>query len=147
MCSWNTFGAHTNHGQTWTHKIHHNPNLGETTIFPLIVFFMFGHEAYTQMSFCPGIFKLGVLEFPKLRLLRFWRPTNFFPQNLWLKWGLKQNFKDVGDIEGLGQFEPLSRDFQGYMTRHLHASKLGRFLTFSGQESSWQFDSWPFFWS
>ncbi len=53
MHSCNTFGAQTNQEQTWTHKTHHNPNLGEATTFPLIVFFMLGH-ACTQMSFCPG---------------------------------------------------------------------------------------------
>jgi hypothetical protein len=25
MCNWSTFGARTNHGQTWIHKIHHDP--------------------------------------------------------------------------------------------------------------------------
>jgi hypothetical protein len=38
LCSWSTFGAWMNHGPTQTHKIHHGPNLGETTTFPLIVF-------------------------------------------------------------------------------------------------------------
>jgi len=36
--SWSTFGAWTSHGQTWTHWIHHGPDLGEVTTFPLIVF-------------------------------------------------------------------------------------------------------------
>jgi hypothetical protein len=51
---WSTFGARTNHGQTQIHKIHHGPNLGETTTFPLIVFFVSSHRASTQMSFCLG---------------------------------------------------------------------------------------------
>jgi hypothetical protein len=48
------------------------PGLGEATTFPLIVLSMPSHEAYTQMSFCPRIFKLGFLKFmkfPKLGLL------------------------------------------------------------------------------
>jgi hypothetical protein len=52
MHSWNIFNAWMNHEETWIHKIHHGPNLGETTTFPLIIFFMPGHEANTQMSFC-----------------------------------------------------------------------------------------------
>jgi hypothetical protein len=48
-----TFGAYTNHGQTWTHKTHHSPDLGEATTFLLIIFSMFGHGACTQMPFCP----------------------------------------------------------------------------------------------
>ncbi len=31
------------------------PNLKEATTFPLIIFFVFGHGASTQMSFCPEI--------------------------------------------------------------------------------------------
>ncbi len=58
VCNWNTFGARTNHEQTQTHKIDHNPDLGEATTFPFIVLFMPGHKASTQMSFYPGTFKL-----------------------------------------------------------------------------------------
>ncbi len=43
MQSLNTFGAQMNHGQTLTPKTHHNPNLGEATTFPFIVFSMLGH--------------------------------------------------------------------------------------------------------
>jgi hypothetical protein len=41
-----------NHKETRTHMIHHNSNLGEPTTFPLIVYFVLGHETNTQMSFC-----------------------------------------------------------------------------------------------
>jgi hypothetical protein len=78
MHSWNTFGAQTRHEQKRIHKIHHNPDLGETTTFSLIVFFVLGHGSSIQMSFCFGTPKLGVLKFPKLGLLRFWRPMIFF---------------------------------------------------------------------
>jgi hypothetical protein len=52
--SWNTFGARTSHEQAWTHKTHHDSDLGEATTFPLILFSVPGHEANTQMSFCLG---------------------------------------------------------------------------------------------
>ncbi len=61
MCGWNTFGAWTNHKHTWNYKTHHNLVLGEVGGFPLIVFFVFDHRAYTQMSFCP---KTPKLELP-----------------------------------------------------------------------------------
>jgi hypothetical protein len=51
MHNWNTFGAWTSHGHTWTHKIHHDLDLGEATTFPLIVLFVIGHGSYTQISF------------------------------------------------------------------------------------------------
>jgi hypothetical protein len=50
--NWSIFGAKTSHEQTWTHKTHHGPDLGEATTFPLIVYSVPGHEASTQMSFC-----------------------------------------------------------------------------------------------
>jgi hypothetical protein len=53
MHSLNTFGVKTSHGQTWMHKIHHGPNLGEATTFPLIVYSVPLHEAHIQMAFCP----------------------------------------------------------------------------------------------
>ncbi len=90
MCNWNTFGARTSHKQTKTHKTHHSPDLREATTFPLILFFMPGHGACTQMSFCPRTPKLRVPKFPKLGLLRLWRAITSY-QNLRLKWGLKQS--------------------------------------------------------
>ncbi len=87
--SWSTFGARTSHEQTRTHNIHHNPNLGEAATFSLILFSVHGHGTYTQMSFCPGIPKLGVPKFSKLGLPQLWRPITFCV-NLQLRWGLKQ---------------------------------------------------------
>jgi len=74
MHSWNIFGAQINYGQTHIHKTHHGPNLGEATTFPLIVFFVPGHEAYTRMSFCPGTPKFRVPKFPKLGSCDFGGP-------------------------------------------------------------------------
>ncbi len=90
MHSWNTFGARMNHKQTRTHKIHHSLDLGETTTFPLIMLSMPGHGPYTQMSFCHGTPKLGILKFPKLGLLQLWKLITSYV-NLWLRWSLKQS--------------------------------------------------------
>jgi hypothetical protein len=54
MHSLSIFCAKTNHRKTQTHKIHHGPNLGVATTFPLIVYFVPFHEAHIQMAFCPG---------------------------------------------------------------------------------------------
>jgi hypothetical protein len=51
----NIFGARKNHEQTWTHKTHHNTDLGEATTFPLIIYSMAGHGTNIQMAFGPGI--------------------------------------------------------------------------------------------
>ncbi len=71
MHSLNTFGARTNHEQTWTHKTHHDLDLGEATTFPLIVYFVLLHEAHIQMAFCLGAPKWenGSPEILKVRIL------------------------------------------------------------------------------
>ncbi len=53
MHNLSTFGVKIHHGQIRTHKIHHNPELGETTTFPLIVYSIPGHGNGIQMTFCP----------------------------------------------------------------------------------------------
>ncbi len=86
-CS-STFGARTSHGKTRTHKIHHSPNLGEATTFPLIVYFMPLHEAHIQMAFC---FETPKWEsrLPKLGLPQLCGAITLCV-NLWSGWDLKQ---------------------------------------------------------
>ncbi len=43
------------HGQTWTHKTHHSSDLGETTTFPLIIYYVPLHEATSKWHFVPGL--------------------------------------------------------------------------------------------
>jgi hypothetical protein len=86
-----------NHGQTRIHKTHHGPALGEATIFPLIVFSILGHGAYTEMSFCFRTPNLGVLKFLKLGLSQLWGPITLCA-DLWLKWGLKQSCNPCQDL-------------------------------------------------
>jgi hypothetical protein len=88
--SWSISDAQKNHKQTWIHKTHHGPNLGEATTFPLIVFFVLGHGPYTQMSFCPGTPNLRILKFLKLGLPRLWRLITLCA-NLQLRWGLEKS--------------------------------------------------------
>jgi hypothetical protein len=97
VCSWSTFGAQTNHGHTWIHKIHHDLDSGEAITFPLIVFFFINHKGYIQMSFCPKTPKLGVPKFSKLGLSQLWRPIPSCAK-LRLKWGLKQSCSPCQEI-------------------------------------------------
>ncbi len=57
-------GARTSHKQTQTYKTHHNPDLGETTTFPLIVLFVPSHYTCTQCHFVPRL-PLGSPKIPK----------------------------------------------------------------------------------
>jgi len=122
--SWNIFDARISHRQTQTHKTHHGLDLGEATTFPFIILSMLGHGACTQMSFCPGTPKLGILKFLELGFSRLWRPITSCAY-LQLKWGLKQSCILHWEL------------FKRYVARHLHASKYGWFLIFNGQESNW----------
>ncbi len=117
---------------TRTHKTHHGPDLGEATTFPLIVYSAPLHGGHIQMAFCLRL----PSESPKI-------PTTGTPVTL-----RAHNFlyKPLITMSFKAQLQPLSRAFQQYVTRCLHARRLGRFLTFSGRESNCQFDSRPFFW-
>jgi hypothetical protein len=84
MHSYSTFGHSTLNSQYSP-----RPRLGGSHHFPLIVYFVHGHGASTQMSFCPGT-PNGSLKIPKLGLLQFCEAITLCV-NLWLKWGLKQS--------------------------------------------------------
>jgi hypothetical protein len=89
-----------NHEQTRAHKTHHGLNLKETTTFPLILFSMLSHRAYTQMSFFSDTPKLVVSKFPKfskLGLLQLWKPITSFT-NLQLRWGLKKSYNPCWEL-------------------------------------------------
>jgi hypothetical protein len=59
MRSWNIFRARINHEQTWTHKTHHNPDLGKATTFPLIAPKCYFVSGFPNGS--PEILKIGTL--------------------------------------------------------------------------------------
>jgi hypothetical protein len=82
--------------QTWTHKTHHDLDLGEATTFPLIIYFVPGHGTSTQMSFC--------LETPKWKSWNShnWDSCDFggpitLCEDLRLRWDLKQSCSPCQD--------------------------------------------------
>ncbi len=58
--SWSTFGPRKSHGRPWTHKTHHRPDLGESTTFPLIVYYVLGHGTSIQIAFSSQNSQVGV---------------------------------------------------------------------------------------
>ncbi len=82
------------HGQTWTHKTHHNPDLGEATTFPFIIYYVPLHEAHIQMTFCHGTLSHSIGNWvgwngsPKIPKVG---PPATLSVDLRLKWGLKQS--------------------------------------------------------
>jgi hypothetical protein len=126
--SLNAFGARTNHGQAWTHKTHHGPDLGEATTFPLIKYSMPGHGTGTQMSFYPRTPKWE----SQTRNSRSWVFCNLWAHNFMCR--------PLIEMRSTAKLYPLPRAFQRYVAQHLHTKKSGRFATFSGRESNCQID-------
>ncbi len=112
MHSWNTFGARTNHGQTQIHKIHHGPNLGETTTFPFIILFVLGHGACIQMSFCLGTPKIGT------------RPITCYV-DFRLRWCLKQSYSPRWEISNSMWHATCTQVNQGDSWRLVVKSQIG----------------------
>jgi hypothetical protein len=127
VCSWSTFGAQTHQRQTWINKIHHGLDLGEATTFLLIVFFVSGHKANTQLSFCPKIPKLGVPKFPKLGLSWFWRPI-ILCENLQLRWGLKQHCSPCQEISNNMWHATYTKGNQGDSSLLVIESQIGKLI-------------------
>ncbi len=92
MHSWSTFGARTSHGQTWTHKIHHNSYLGEAITFPLIINFCAWPRGQHPNVILSRDSQVGISKFLKLRLLQLWGPITLCA-DLQLKWGPKKSCK------------------------------------------------------
>jgi hypothetical protein len=94
--SLNNFDARTNHDETQTHNTRHGPNLGETTTFPLIIFYVHGHRASTQMSFCLR-FPSGSPKIPKIGTFTILKHITLCA-NLQLRWGLKQSCRPCQEL-------------------------------------------------
>jgi hypothetical protein len=91
MHSLTTFVAKTSHGQTRIHKIHHAPDLGEATTFPLIIYFVPLHEAHIQMTFCPETLKWESQNCQSWDFCNFGAPITL-RVDLRFRWGLKQSY-------------------------------------------------------
>jgi hypothetical protein len=125
MHSWSAFGVWMNHKQTWTHKTHHNPNLGEAPTFPHIIFFVPGHMATHKCHFVLRL-SSGNPEILKIGTFVTLTTHNFVCRPL-----IKVRFEE--------KLYPLSRSFQLYVARHMQVRESGQFLNFSGRESNWPF--------
>ncbi len=65
------------------------------------------------------------------------------PYSILYPWplGLQSKCRPLIKVRYEAKLLPSLRNFQKYVARHLHASKLRWFATFCGWESNWQFDS------
>ncbi len=86
-------GTHLVHERTTNkhkliNKTHHSLDLGEATTFPPYSILYAG--AYTLNVILFWDFEVGFSKFPKLGLLRLWRPITLCA-DLRLRWGLKQS--------------------------------------------------------
>ncbi len=82
---------------TRTHKIHHSPDLGEATTFPLIVYSVAGHGVYIQMAFLSRDSQVGVPKSCQLGLPRLWSPISF-RSDLRLRRGLRKSYSSRREL-------------------------------------------------
>jgi len=75
---------------TFTHKIHHGPNSGEATTFPLIIFSATLHGGYIQMAVFSWDSQVGVSKLSRVGVPQFWTGITF-RLDLRLGRGLNQN--------------------------------------------------------
>ncbi len=89
MHSLSTFSVRTSHGQAWTHKTHHGPDLGQATTFlPYNILCASPRGPHPNDIFSRDS-QMGVSKFPKLGLPWLWGPITLCA-DLRLKWGLKK---------------------------------------------------------
>jgi hypothetical protein len=108
---------------TWTHKTHHDTNLGEATTFLFIVLFVTNHMGCTQISFFPGLPSWESWNF-EIGILAILEAHNFL-------------CKTFIEVRSKAKLYLSLRTFQRYVACHLHPCNLRQFLTFSGQKSNW----------
>jgi hypothetical protein len=97
MFCWNIFGARKSHEQPRTHKTHHDPNLGEATTFPLIVYSTPLRGAHIQMVFLSRDSQMGVSKLPKLGFPRLCGAITLCA-DLRSGWGLKKSCSPCWEI-------------------------------------------------
>ncbi len=78
---WNTFGARTNHGQLWTHLIHHGSDSAEATTFPHIIYSMPLRGTHIRMAF----FFVPKLPRKSLETILVWTPGTLNDHNFLLR--------------------------------------------------------------
>jgi hypothetical protein len=87
----NAFGVRTRNGQTLIHKIHHCPDLGETTTFPpysILCAWSWGQHPNVILS---RDSHLGVPKFPKLGLPKLCGAITLC-EDFRSRWGLKKSY-------------------------------------------------------
>ncbi len=130
--SWSTFGARMSHEQFGLIRFATARTWGKPPPSPLQYTLCLSTRPTSKWLFVLGL-PSGSLEITKVGTSKTLGPHNFV-------------CRPPIEMRHETKLQPLSRAFQRYAARHLHANKSGQFLTFNGQESNYQFDSRPFFW-
>ncbi len=116
---------------TLDHKTHHGPDSGgATTILP-IVYYVPLRRTCTRMALFPGTPKLESRNCPD------WSPRTSGAHNSRLQSLIATRSKP--------NLQPSSKSFERCIALSIRTSGRGRFPTFSGRESNYQFDSRTFF--
>jgi hypothetical protein len=128
-------------GQTtgiWTHLTHHGPDSGvRHHLTPYSILCDFPQHPRPNVTFSRDSqdFRVGV---PKLsRNCPGWSLETLGAHN--------SRLQSLITTRSKPNLYPSSRSFRRHITLSIRRSGRGRFPTFSGRESNWQFDSQPFF--
>jgi hypothetical protein len=133
MHSWSTFGARMNHEQKTDTQDSSRPELGGSqNLPPYSIFCVYPRGLHPNVILSQDS-QVGSPKILEIGTLANLEGHNFFCTPLI-------------EVRPKMKLEPLLKAFQQYVACHLHVSKSGRFLTFSGRKLNWQFDSQPFFW-
>jgi hypothetical protein len=131
--NWNIFGARTSHEQFGLTRLTTTWTWGKPPPSPFYYTLRLSTGATSKWFFVLG-FPSGNPEIPTTRISATLGAHNFVCKPL-ITMRYETNLYSS------------SKTLQRYVAHCLLTRKLGQFPTFSGQESNYQFDSWPFFWS
>ncbi len=90
MHCWITFGARMSHGQTQTHKTHHDLNLGEVTTFPPYSILCASPRGPHPNGILSRDSQMGVPKLPTLGLPQLWGPITLCA-DIRSRWCLKKS--------------------------------------------------------
>ncbi len=130
--SWSTFGAKTSHMQLGHTRFTTAQTWGKPPPSPLQYTLCLSMGVTSKWLFVPGL-PSGSPE-----ILTTGIPATLRTHNFMCRPPIAMRSKE--------KLYPSLRTFQQYVARYLHTRKSGRFSTFSGRESNYQFDSRPLFW-
>jgi hypothetical protein len=100
------------HGQTWTHRTHHGPDLGEATTFPPYSILCASPRGPHPNSILSKDSQVRVSKFSRLGLSQLWGHITLCANLRW-RWGVKKNYSPRQDLSNYMLHATWKRGNQG----------------------------------